>query len=371
MSKKILKVDTFKMDSHKLNYHPERVAKWLEAENNWKEAKKVYPIYLEISPSGVCNHRCIFCSLDFMDYQKKFLDVDVFKGYILEMAKMGVKSIMFAGEGEPLLHKRISEITVYTKNVGIDTAFTTNATLLTEVFCQKALGSITWIKVSINAGEAKTYSKIHRAPEKHFFLVLENIKRAVKIRDKNKYSCTIGAQMLLLPENIKEVEILAKKLRDVGCDYFVVKPHSQHPQSRTRQYEKLIYNHDDIEALEKDLEKFDSRNFQVVIREHTVIKLEEALKPYPKCYSVPFFWAYITASGDVYSCSMFLNDKNFLLGNIYKKSFQEIWEGEERKENWKLMQEFDISSCRKNCRMDECNRFLHNLKNPPPHVNFI
>ncbi len=217
-------MDTLKIDSHKLNHHPERVAKWLEAENNWTGAKKVYPIYLEISPSGICNHRCVFCSLDFMDYQKKFLDADVLKNRISEMAGLGVKSIMFAGEGEPLLHRKMPEIAVHTKNVGIDAAFTTNATPLTEAFCQRALGSIIWIKASINAGKAKTYSKIHRAPEKHFSLVLKNVRRAVEIRNKNKYFCTIGAQMLLLPENRKEVAILAKKLRDAGCDYFVAKP---------------------------------------------------------------------------------------------------------------------------------------------------
>ena len=43
-------MDNFKMDSHKLDYHSERVAKWLDTEN-WAKAKKVYPIYLEISPS--------------------------------------------------------------------------------------------------------------------------------------------------------------------------------------------------------------------------------------------------------------------------------------------------------------------------------
>ncbi len=363
-------MDNFKIDSHKLNFHPRRVADWLEA-TDWERAKKVYPIYLEVSPSGFCNHRCIFCSLDFMGYQKKFLDADVLKKRISEMAKLGVKSIMFAGEGEPLLHKDMADIAIYTKNAGIDTAFTTNGSLLTEKFCYKALDSIEWVKVSVDAGMPKTYAKVHGVSEKQFALVLKNIANAVRIRNEKKSSCVIGSQMLLLPENIKEVVILAKKLRDTGCNYFVVKPHSQHPQSHTRQYERLIYSHDDIDALKKDLEKFDSRNFQVVIRKHTAIKLEEALKPYSKCYSAPFFWAYITASGDVYSCSMFLGDKRFLLGNIYRRSFQEIWEGEKRKRNWLMMKEFDAKSCRKNCRMDECNRFLHQLKNPPPHVNFI
>ena len=290
---------------------------------------------------------------------------------IYEMAEMGVKSVMFGGEGEPLLHKKMSEITVYAKDAGIDTALTTNATPLTEEFCETTLEAITWIKVSINAGEAKTYSEIHRAPEEHFFLALKNIRKAVKIRNKNKYSCTIGAQMLLLPENLKEVATLANITKDAGCDYFVVKSHSQHPESHTKKYADLTYNDDDLDKIKEILEKIEDQNFQVIIRSQAVDRLKESLKPYSECYSVPFFWAYITTDGDVYSCSMFLDDEKFLLGNIYEQNFPEIWEGEKRKRNWKLMQEFDASNCRKNCHMDVCNRYLHQLKNPPQHVNFI
>ena len=54
--------DTYGIDSHKLHYHPDRVARWMEGANT-------YPIYMEISPSGTCNHRCVFCALDFMEYQ--------------------------------------------------------------------------------------------------------------------------------------------------------------------------------------------------------------------------------------------------------------------------------------------------------------
>jgi len=138
-------MDNLEIDFHKLNYHPARIAEWFNAGDDWGKVKKIYPIYIEISPSGACNHRCVFCTLDFMGYQKRFLDADVLKGRILEMAKMGVKSIMFAGEGEPLLHKKMSEIAVFTRDIGIDTAFTTNATPLTEEFCKRTLESIAWI----------------------------------------------------------------------------------------------------------------------------------------------------------------------------------------------------------------------------------
>ena len=51
--------NSYNIDGHKLNLHPERVSRWLQGES-------IYPIYMEFSPSGTCNHRCVFCSMDFM-----------------------------------------------------------------------------------------------------------------------------------------------------------------------------------------------------------------------------------------------------------------------------------------------------------------
>ena len=49
-------MDEFRIDSHKLHYHPQRVAQWMEADT-WEKAKKVYPLYWEITTSAACNHR--------------------------------------------------------------------------------------------------------------------------------------------------------------------------------------------------------------------------------------------------------------------------------------------------------------------------
>ena len=94
-------MDKYRIDSHKLIYHVDRVNDWLGGEN-------IYPLYLEISPIGACNHRCIYCALDFMEYQPRFLNRNTLKDRLSEMGSLGIKSIMYAGEGEPFLHKDIS-----------------------------------------------------------------------------------------------------------------------------------------------------------------------------------------------------------------------------------------------------------------------
>lgn len=366
-------MSNFGIDGHKLNFHLRRIADWLESNGDWDKAKKVYPIYVEISPSGLCNHQCSFCGLDFTPQNKAiFLETGVLKNRLSEMADLGIKSVMFAGEGEPLLHKDMAEITMHAKKTGIDTAFTTNGTCLTKRFCEAAISSIEWIKISINAGTPKTYAKIHNAPENHFGLALKNIVEAVKVRNKKVSNCIIGSQAILLPDNKNEMEALAKLVRDAGCNYLVIKPYSQHPQSVTSKskYQNISYQKDEIKNLEETLSKLNGDNFKVIFRSQTMERISKG-KTYSKCYSTPFFWAYISSAGDVYSCSVFLGDERFLLGNIYKQSFQEIWESEKRKKNREFMESFDVSGCRDGCRVDSCNRYLQDIKNPPKHFNFI
>ncbi|MEE8574525.1 MAG: radical SAM protein, partial [Thermodesulfobacteriota bacterium] len=209
-------MDKFKIDSHKLLYHVPRVHEWLKGED-------VYPIYLEIAPAGACNHRCTYCAVDFMEYQPRTLDTEILKERLIEMGRLGVKSIMYAGEGEPFLHKKMGEIINHTKKeCGIDVAITSNGTLFGEKVIEESLASITWIKISINAGSKDTYAAVHRTKPEDFAKVIENITTAVKFRAENKLKTTIGMQMILLPENIGEALVLAEKAKEIGADYLVI-----------------------------------------------------------------------------------------------------------------------------------------------------
>jgi len=343
-------------------YHVPRV-------NDWLEGKLTYPIYAEISPSGSCNHRCVYCALDFMEYEPRFLDTELLKQRLSEMAALGLKSVMYAGEGEPLLHKDIGDIILHTKKVGIDVAVTTNGVLLNESLVDKTLESITWIKVSISGATKETYAKIHRTSSNDFERVLKNMRYAVQVRNDNGYLTVLGMQLLLLPENWNEAVPLAQKAKDIGVDYLVVKPYSQHPLSKTNVYKNIGYR--DYFHLSDKLEELNDKNFSVIFRKQTMKKWDDDHRKYKHCLALPF-WSYIDAGGNVWGCSCYLGDERFYYGNIYKNTFAEIWGGKQRKKSLDWVDtKLDTSQCRVNCRMDKINMYLWELKHPPEHVNFI
>jgi len=277
---------------------------------------------------------------------------------------------MFAGEGEPLLFKDLDLIVEHCKNIGIDTSLTTNFVPLNKKNIQRCVESCSWIKVSLNAGSAKTYAEVHQTKEVDFERVMSNLEYALKYRAEKKLHCTIGVQMLLLPENKEEATLLAKKCKELGVDYLVIKPYSQHLSSETHKYENIDYSK--MMDIEKELEKFNDDKFSVVFRANTMQKHVEKSQSYDKCHSTPFFWAYIAADGKVFGCSAYLGKDEFCYGNIYDDSFSNIWEGEKRKNSYNyIMNELEIKNCRVNCRMDEVNRYLFRLKNPQAHDNFI
>lgn len=352
--------DKYNIDSHKLMYHAEHLSLW-------SQGKDIYPIYIEIALSGTCNHRCIFCALDYLNYQPNILNTKILKKFISDAAKGGIKSVMFAGEGEPLLHKDIAGLIRFTKERNIDVAVTTNGVLLNKHPLKDILKDLSWLRVSLNASTPKSYSSIHRTSPRDFDTVLNNLRAAVKIRQDEKYNCTIGAQFLLLAQNYKEAESLARLLAKIGIDYLIVKPYSQHPLSKNRL--KDTVNYQSLLRLENKLKRFSTNKFKIIFRRHTMDKLIEN-KPYKRCLGLPF-WSYLDARGNLYACSSFLGNKKFCYGNINEQDFEAIWEGKNRQRIKKMMRDWDTLNCRDVCRLDEINRYLWQLKIPPKHVNFI
>ena len=353
--------DSFRIDSTKIHFHPKHVTQLLEADT-WEKAKTTYPIYWEITTSAACSHRCTFCSVDAIGYPAILIDADILNRRMAEAARLGVKSVMFAGTGEPLLHKGINSIVRAAHDFGLDSAFTTNAVLLNKLTTMELCS---WVKVSLNAGTKESYAQIHKTDEKDWDTVWRNIKDAAK----RKGSCALGVQCVVLPENYRDMLSLARLSMGAGADYFVMKPYSQATFS-------IVQREVDYKPMQEYLKGVvnafsDVKGFEVILRTNAITNEITGKHNFDKCRATPFTWCYSMANGDVFTCSAHLLDQKFCIGNLNKQSFQEIWEGEKRRENWEMMKEFDIHNCRLSCRMAQTNTYLEQLDRGIPHQSFV
>ncbi len=347
------------IDSHKLIYHPQRVADWMSGKN-------IYPLEVEISPSGACNHRCVFCSFDYLQYKASFLEKDVILRAIKKLKNNGLKSVVCAGEGEPLLNKDMPEMANVMKDMGLSVAMSTNGVYFTEDIANECIGAFTWIRFSVASLEEKSYYSIQGAKNGDYEKVKSNLENAVNVKRKLGVDTTIGVQCLLLEDNMEQLPRMAEMLREIGVDYLTVKPYMQHKQSNKH----IEVDYSAALELEEKLKKYETESFSVYFRANAMKKLHKQ-KPYKKCLGLPFM-AHIDSKGNVWPCCGHIGNERFKYGNIYDEDIEEIWEGEKRKNAIAALNNADINKvCFEACHMDSINQYLDELVNPGRHVNFI
>ena len=369
------------IENPKVVFHPD----WLKRYR--KDPFSVPPIYLEISPAGACNHRCTFCAPEMLGYQTRFLNPEILRLRFEEMKAMreadpdglGVRSIQFAGEGEPTLHRGFGKMLGFARAVGIDVGVLTNATGLVRNRLPEILPNVNgYLQVSVNAGIAESYAAIHQTKPRDWDLIWNNLSEAVNFKRQFGLECDIGANMTVLvkdirdergnvvPANWQEMEALARKARDTGLDYVSFKPYSQHPYSvaTARHYGDMSYAETlpEIVAIGERLKnELNSPGFEVVFR-FTRFKEYEDERHYTVCRATPAIWSYIQSDGVWISCSAHWTNEAFHLGTINTEPVREIWFGDKRRRHLKfVLEKLDISVCRKTCHPDKENAFLDKL----------
>ena len=347
------------LDGSKIHHHMEALARW-------KRGEKIYPLLVEISPTNGCNHACLFCAYDYIHRDNTFLNADRLIEIYAELRALGTKSLFYSGEGEPLLHKRIGDIMKAAAELGFDQALNTNATALKGKLMERILPHMTFVRVSLNGVTAADYGRVHVVPETHFEMVMTNIKAAVDLKYRLGLQTTIGVQCVYLNQPIEDLVDQARRVRDLGVDYYSVKQFNPHPENPFALDLPTPPAADFAPVLEVATEDFH------VHGRLGLMDPASAKRPYKQCLSLPFF-AEIVANGEVYTCGPHLGEKDFCYGNIHDMDFTTLWSDANRDKVEAYIRRIDDLDhvCMPNCRLDGINRALWDLQNPPDHVNFI
>lgn len=351
---------SLQLDGNKLLFHLDRV-------NAWRKGEDIYPIYIAFSPTSYCNHKCVFCVYHYKEFKPIFFPYERYEKLAYEWKELGVRSLFFAGDGDPLLNKKTPQMVEVSKKAGMDIALNTNGRLLNDESIKIFARDLTFIRISLNAGTKENYAQIHGTQEKDFDIVLENLSKLVTEKKRINSNITIGVQCLLLSLNYHEIPELAKKLKQLGVNYLAIKPFLKHPE---------IAFDDEVENLEEKLqelsnfsEEISDRNFKLALRKG--LFLDKFNRSYKSCLSTDFMIE-VDALGDLYSCGPYIGHEDHKLGNILEKSFQEVWKSEKALKAREFIRcGVDVSKCMPFCRPNSVNETLWQIKNPPAHVNYI
>jgi len=275
--------------------------------------------------------------------------------------------VLFAGEGEPLLHQGLGSMIAAAQS-NMDVALTTNGVPGTYTLYRKIVPWLTWLRFSVDAGTHKTYALVHGTSSHDYERLLMNIQNAVCAKRGSQSGVTISVQFVVLEENVDEIEQFIKLFARMGVDYIALKPYSLHPKSLHQR--DVAYTQQTIDHIESLVAEYGDQ-VNIVFRKESMQKYMSSVE-YEHCLALPF-WGYIDSHGDFYTCSVMLGDDRFKAGNIYEHSMQEILFGERRRSAIAFAaNELDVEKeCRVNCRMARVNEFLEHISTEVNHVNFI
>lgn len=362
------------LDDHKLQWHKNRVEKWLNGE-------RIAPITIDCALTRKCTYKCVYCYGQLQANDEKKMIKDVIFRFLDDAAEIGVKAISFISDGESTCSPHLYDAILRGKSNGLDIALGTAGYLLKDERLEEIIPALTYLRFNISAAEPKRYAQIHGCKEKFFGKVVDTIKESVRIKRENQLEVTIGLQMVLLPSFADQIIPLAKLGKELEVDYFVIK-HCSDDENHTLGVD--YYAYEKMADLLKEAENFSTGNYLVKAKWSKI--MSGGKRCYSQCYGPPFIMQF-SGSGLVAPCGMLFNEKykKYHIGNIAEKSLREIWKSDRYWEVVNLIasDEFDARTmCGTLCLQHKVNEFLWGIKNghlkletpsgnEPLHVNFI
>jgi MoaA/NifB/PqqE/SkfB family radical SAM enzyme len=342
-----------------------------------------FPLVVELDPTTACNLACPDCiSRDLLN--QGYFSRDRLRSLTMEMVEGGVKAVVLIGGGEPLAHPEIGWVIEYLGENGVEIGITTNGLLINR-YIEPISKYASWVRVSMDAGTTETYNFFRPSPsgKSMFDQAISNMKQLVRVK-----TGTLGYSFLILTEgefdkaaeshvnvsgiarsNVADIYKAAVLAKEIGCDYFEIKPEYDINHYSVVQEKKLM---DEARAQIEKCKGLEDGNFSVLeaTKLQNVLRGEENIeeKHYQRC-AVSQLRTLVTPSG-VYVCPYYRGNEFAKIGDVGKQSFKEMWDGEEREG---IMQKLDPSiHCKMHCIRHDSNLALEaQIDNPQDHSEII
>jgi radical SAM protein with 4Fe4S-binding SPASM domain len=290
--------------------------------------KMPVPRTMELHVSNVCNHACIGCHSRHQHRgEPQFLDFEKVKEIVSELAELGVEGVEISGGGEPLMYPQIIPAIAYMRSQGLRVGIFSNGTLLNRELSEFLVQNLLFLRIAFDVSSKETYKEIHGRDM--FDCLHENLQTIVQVRaellersnrgrlgDRGHLGvATLGAKCLVSQKNWRELPEAAAMAREIGLDYL---------QFKCLRNSRFTLEGEELEAARREAE----RARQEATDDFRVFGSLEKTTVIGRCFLNPIH-PVIDAAGDMYLCAFYHHrEQEHRIGNVYEKSFPEIWYSE-------------------------------------------
>jgi len=246
--------------------------------------------------------------------------------------------------------------------------FATNGIALDKEKLAILLDSCTWIRFNLSAHDDSNYRRIHGFPG--WQTVSRNIGDAVTLKIARGSTCTIGLQMVLIPQCLHSVIPEAELAKFWGVDYFVIKQFSDPGCKEMSQFDLAKYDSAEVKTILDKAEGMSTDRTKIIAKRKMMAW--KGKRPYDRCLDCPLIFQ-VSGNSRCYPCGFLFNNEKYCYGDLKKNTLREILDSPRYWEVIRVMaEEFDVhKDCSGACRHDFCNEFIWNYVHPPEHLNFI
>jgi len=280
------------------------------------------------------------------------------KNFLTEFSSMGGKAITYAGQGEPTFYKNFEEASLYAKKLGLKLGLMTNG-----VYKQKYSSVIgenfEWVRISldtVNIEDYKSWKLVDGVG-----IVKRNINALTNYSVRVGINCNIGPNITKshIDELIEYVDkndsISYLQFRPVLPRYYKDQE-SSYRKSGNIEINSNVWKH--LDSIARGSSKINLSN------DKRNDLLNGTAFNFRSCEG-HFFEPILAATGEVKICTYHPNNKNLTFGSIYKSSFSDIWNSNQRIKAIQYVREMCYESeCQICCKLSEPNKLIDFLNHP-------
>ncbi len=303
-------------------------------------------IVTELDLTNKCNHRCPGCCGH--NENNAELNKEQVESVVRNLRAMDNKGVILSGGGEPNCSPHFEYAIKLLKNAGQNIGLNSHGMNLNERLNEIIAENLEYFRISLDAGSAEMYEKIHGMKPKHFEKTLANIESFANTKARLGSKTSFGVGFLTSNITQGDMESFVRLVKERGADFAQFRP----------------FTGDRLDITNKLLElreKYEDSEFKIVASYQKYKEMEglnEGVgRGYDKCHGM-FFSTVISADFKVWACLHFRQSAKHFLGDLREHSLEEIWRGA------RIREVYNATTCAKCpilCRNDSFNRTLNKL----------